>query len=228
VTRGRGAGVRVTRGRGVGVPMVRGRPDRGLPRWLVWTAAGLGGLAAGLLIGGWPGVVAGLLAVLPVRRAVSRLEPPAVRRERQRAAADLPYLVDLVAAALRAGLPVERAVQVVAAAASGPAAERLGRVERGLALGLPPARAWSALGDLAGGARLAAAAGRSAQSGAALAAGFERVAEELRADRAAGVDAAASRLGVLIVLPLGLCFLPAFVLAGVLPVIVAVLSDALR
>jgi len=30
------------------------------------------------------------------------------------------------------------------------------------------------------------------------------------------------------VLPLGLCFLPAFVLAGIAPVIVAVLGDALH
>jgi hypothetical protein len=35
------------------------------------------------------------------------------------------------------------------------------------------------------------------------------------------------RAGVLIVLPLGLCFLPAFVLAGLVPVVVAVLGDVL-
>ena len=39
--------------------------------------------------------------------------------------------------------------------------------------------------------------------------------------------AAARRSGVLIVLPLGLCFLPAFVLAGLVPVVVAVLGDVL-
>jgi len=45
--------------------------------------------------------------------------------------------------------------------------------------------------------------------------------------RLIAADAAARRAGVLIVLPLGLCFLPAFVLAGLVPVIVAVLGDVL-
>ena len=39
--------------------------------------------------------------------------------------------------------------------------------------------------------------------------------------------AAARTAGVLVVLPLGLCFLPAFVLAGLVPVVVAVVGDVL-
>jgi pilus assembly protein TadC len=39
-------------------------------------------------------------------------------------------------------------------------------------------------------------------------------------------EAAAQRAGVLIVLPLGVCFLPAFVAVGLVPVIVAILRDA--
>lgn len=65
-------------------------------------------------------------------------------------------------------------------------------------------------------------------SGAALSATFARLADDQRARQTAAVEAAASRAGVLIVLPLGLCFLPAFVFAGVVPVIVAVLGDVLR
>jgi pilus assembly protein TadC len=156
------------------------------------------------------------------------MEPPAARRERQRAAADLPYLVDLIAAGLRTGLPTQRAVRVVADAASGPVAARLATVARSLALGVPPARAWAALTDLPGGDRMVSAATRSADSGAALAAAFERLADDQRSGRTATADAAARRAGVLIVLPLGLCFLPAFVFAGVLPVIVAVLGGVLK
>jgi pilus assembly protein TadC len=55
-----------------------------------------------------------------------------------------------------------------------------------------------------------------------------RVAADLRAARRADAEAAAQRLGVLVVLPLGLCFLPAFLLTGVVPVVVAVLGDVLR
>ena len=76
-------------------------------------------------------------------------------------------------------------------------------------------------------ARLAQAAVRSQHSGAAFAGSLHRVADDLRADRLIAADAAARRAGVLIVLPLGLCFLPAFVLAGLVPVIVAVLGDVL-
>ena len=53
------------------------------------------------------------------------------------------------------------------------------------------------------------------------------LADDLRADRAVAAEAAAQRAGVLIVLPLGLCFLPAFLLAGLVPVVVAVLGDVL-
>ena len=77
-------------------------------------------------------------------------------------------------------------------------------------------------------ARIGDAVARSVDSGAAVARALSRVADDLRSARAATVEATASRVGVLIVLPLGLCFLPAFVFAGIAPVIVAVLGDALR
>lgn len=58
------------------------------------------------------------------------------------------------------------------------------------------------------------------------AAGLLRAAaEETRRDAAASGLAAAERLGVRLVLPLGLCVLPAFVLVGVVPVVVGVLSS---
>lgn len=49
-------------------------------------------------------------------------------------------------------------------------------------------------------------------------------AEDVRRDVAADGLAAAERLGVRLVLPLGVCVLPAFVLVGVVPVIVGVLT----
>ncbi|MGN7190929.1 MULTISPECIES: type II secretion system F family protein [unclassified Curtobacterium] len=50
-------------------------------------------------------------------------------------------------------------------------------------------------------------------------------AEDVRDDAAAAGLAAAERLGVRLVLPLGVCVLPAFVLVGVVPVVVGVLSS---
>ncbi|KAE8762071.1 secretion system protein, partial [Georgenia thermotolerans] len=50
---------------------------------------------------------------------------------------------------------------------------------------------------------------------------LRRAAEAVRADRQRQAQEAAARLGVRLVLPLGLCFLPAFVLLGIVPVVVA-------
>jgi pilus assembly protein TadC len=190
--------------------------------------AALGGLAVGVLVGGWPGLVAGIVTAVLLGRYLVRLEPAGRRREREQAALDLPYAADLLAAALRAGLPTDRAVREVADALGGPVGVRLGRVAGAITLGLPPALAWRPVHDLPAGTRMSAAVARSTHSGAALAGAFTRLADDLRATRLAEVQAAAQRAGVLLVLPLGLCFLPAFVVAGIVPVIVAVLGDILH
>ncbi|NUO57395.1 MAG: secretion system protein, partial [Hamadaea sp.] len=59
----------------------------------------------------------------------------------------------------------------------------------------------------------------------ALAATLRRVAGDLRAAEADRAEARARRAAVLLVLPLGLCFLPAFVLAGLAPVVIAVVGQ---
>ncbi|MFC4020983.1 type II secretion system F family protein [Micromonospora sp. GCM10011542] len=199
----------------------RRRPDA------IRLAAGLGGLAVAVVLGGWPGLLGSVPTALLLDVLLRRIEPPAVRRRRLREAADLPLAADLLAAAMRAGAPVDRSVLAVAEALDGPLAGRLSRVGRTLLLGGGPQEAWSALDGVPGAERLAAAALRSANSGAALAGALTRLADDLRADRATAVEASARRAGVLIVLPLGLCFLPAFILAGLVPVIVAVLGDVL-
>nr|WP_239098262.1 type II secretion system F family protein [Micromonospora qiuiae] len=194
---------------------------------IVRLAAGLAGVAVAVLVEGWVGVVVALPTVVLLDRLLRRIEHPAVRTRRLRATADLPLAADLLAAALRAGAPVERAVLAVADALGGPLAEQLSRVGRTLQLGGVPQEAWAHLVTVPGGQRIANAAVRSASSGAALAGALIRLADDLRADRATAIEAAARRAGVLIVLPLGLCFLPAFILAGLVPVIVAVLGDVL-
>lgn len=194
------------------------------PRVFLAAAAGLAVVA---LIGHWWAVPAGLAVGIGVDRFLRRREPAEVRAARMRAMADLPLGADLLAAALRAGAPVDRAVSAVAAALGGPLGKCLDRVGRSLRLGAEPPEAWAHLASVPGAHRLVAAAVRSSSSGGALARAFTRIADDLRGDRAVAVEAAAHRAGVLIVLPLGLCFLPAFVLAGLVPVVVAVLGDVL-
>ncbi|WP_410810271.1 type II secretion system F family protein [Micromonospora sp. 067-2] len=190
-------------------------------------AAALGGLAVAVVVGGWFGLLGAVPTAFCLDRLLRRIESPAARRRRLREAGDLPLAADLLAAAMRAGAPVDRSVLAVADALDGPLADRLARVGRILLLGGGPTEAWSVLDGVPGAERLAAAAFRSATSGAALAGALARLADDLRADRATAAEASARRAGVLIVLPLGLCFLPAFILAGLVPVIVAVLGDVL-
>jgi pilus assembly protein TadC len=178
----------------------------------------IGGIGVAVVIGGWLGLALAVPAAAGLDLVLRRFEPAAARRRRLREAADLPIAADLLAAVLRSGAPVDQAVGAVAEALGGPLGERLARVGRELRLGGRPAEAWPHLTAVAGAERLGLAAVRSAHSGAALAGALARV---------AAAEAAARRAGVLVVLPLGLCFLPAFILAGLVPVIVAVLGDVL-
>ncbi|GIF74067.1 type II secretion system F family protein [Asanoa siamensis] len=202
-------------------PKARRRPD----------LAKLGALASAaattVLVDGWWGFALAAPAALVAHRAIGRLEPADAKARRLREEADAPICADLIAAALRAGAPVDVAVLSVADALGGPLRDRLTPVGRSLRLGAEPDEAWSHVAGMPGGPRIAAAAVRSSASGAALAGALTRLADDLRADRAAAMEAAARRAGVLIVLPLGLCFLPAFILAGLVPVIVALLGDVL-
>jgi Flp pilus assembly protein TadB len=193
-------------------------------RWLL--AVGVGLAVAGFF-GTWWGGLLGVAAGVGAERFLRRREPARVRQERRAAAADLPLGADLLAAALRAGAPVDGAAAAVADALDGPLGLRLRRTARSLTLGAAPAEAWAHLAEIPGAERLIAAAVRTSASGGALAGALGRLADDLRADRAVAVEAAAQRAGVLIVLPLGLCFLPAFLLAGLVPVLIAVLGDVL-
>ncbi len=223
-------GLALTRRRAVGRRLSRlgggadARSTGRSPRLFIATAAGLAVVG---LFGHWWAVPVGVAAGIGADQFLRRREPADVRAARLRAVTDLPLGADLLAAVLRAGAPVDRAASAVAGALGGPLGERLDRVGRSLRLGAEPPEAWAHLADVPGAGRLVAAAIRSSASGGALAGALTRLADDLRGDRAVAVEAAAHRAGVLIVLPLGLCFLPAFVLAGLVPVVVAVLGDVL-
>ena len=103
-----------------------------------------------------------------------------------------------------------------------------------LALGADPAVAWSIPPDLPVSSvdaqidALLRLARRSASSGAALAGGVAELADQSRHDAAQAAAAAAERAGVLIAGPLGLCFLPAFVCLGIVPVVAGLAGDVLQ
>lgn len=133
--------------------------------------------------------------------------------------------LDVLAVCLAAGMAVSTAAAATAAVA--PAADLL-------ALGADPNIAWSRPPDLPPGTHDAQTdavlrlARRSAASGAALADGIVELAVQVRHDAAQAAAAAAERAGVLIAGPLGLCFLPAFLCVGIVPLVVGLAGDVLQ
>ena len=86
-------------------------------------------------------------------------------------------------------------------------------------LGAPVETAWSnCLADPRW-APIARAVIRAHHSGAALTDVLVHLADDRRRALRTDAQAAAERAGIAIVLPLGACFLPAFVLVGVVPVV---------
>jgi pilus assembly protein TadC len=187
----------------------------------------LGGLAGQVAVGHWWGAGGGLLVGLACARWLARQPSRQQRAEQHRFVAELPFAIDLIAAALRAGATPDAAARLVADAVGGPVARHLNRVERALRLGATAGEAWAYLGASEATARVVRAAQRSGHSGAALAGALAGVAEDLRADVLLRTEARVRTAGVLIVLPLGLCFLPAFVLTGLVPVVAAVVGGVL-
>lgn len=127
---------------------------------------------------------------------------------------------ELLAACLRSGMPVPMGVRAVAEGLDAPAGPALRRTAELLALGADPTQAWRPAVECAATARLAKAARRSGRSGSALAESLTRLAAEVRAGAREQSEARAQRAGVLIAAPLGLCFLPAFLAIGVVPVLI--------
>ena len=182
--------------------------------------AGWVGAAGCLAVLPWPaGLVAALIVVTVVPAVVARLEPTAQRRQAAALAAAFPLVADVFAALVLAGAPPARALRVVTEAFGGPVAARLDGVAAALELGAPAGQAWAGLATDPVLGAWASAMARTAHSGAPIAGVVAGLADQARSAAAAAAAQAAHRAGVWVVLPLGLCFLPAFVLLGVVPLI---------
>jgi pilus assembly protein TadC len=172
----------------------------------------------GLLLAAGVGVSAHL--VLP------RLAPPEGRRTPV-LTVDLPPVLDLLAACLAAGAPLPSALAVVGEAVPRPLGPLLRTAAGALALGSPPEAALAGLTGSAQLERMADVLARASATGTAPADQLTALAEDARRAGQDSARTAARRAGVLVVLPLGLCFLPAFVLLGVVPVVAGVVDQVL-
>lgn len=132
---------------------------------------------------------------------------------------DATILLGLLAAALDAGASVPRALHAVGRAVEGDDGAVLERVAASLLLGSSWSAAWSGAPprlDVVG-----QALGPAWEHGVAPSRSLRVAARHVRADRQATAAVAAARLGVRLVLPLGVCYLPAFVLMGLVPLLIS-------
>jgi Flp pilus assembly protein TadB len=209
----------VARGPRPGVDADRGWMLRHRP--LLCLLAGAGGA---VLVGGPAGPVAAMAGATTVWVVVGRAEPPAVRRTREEVRRDLPHVVDLLAATLRAGAAPGDGVAVVSAALPGAAADRLAGVSARLALGVDPVQVWESLAEDPDLAPLGRTLARAAATGAPVVASVSRLADDLARRSRAEVEERARAVGVKAALPLGLCLLPSFLLVGIVPLVAGLLS----
>lgn len=194
---------------------------------LRFAVSGLAGLTCALIVGGPPGWVVGVLLAVACATALSRLEPREVRRRRARIVADLPMAVDLLAACLRGGGAWHESVEAVADAVGGPLGTELARIAARIRLGADPAKEWLDLAREPSLAPLGRVAARAASGGVPVAAALARLARDQRRTARGAAAARARAAGVRAVAPLGLCFLPAFILLGIVPAVAGIAENIL-
>ena len=165
---------------------------------------------------------------LGVGWAMRWVEPAASARERHRLALQLPHSLDLLAAVLAAGSPLRSATSVVAAVVEEPTANLLREVCAQVDIGVPESQAWRSLMDHPVWGGVARDVARSSDSGTALAQVLSVHARDARRRRRLLLQGKAHRAGVHAVLPLVCCYLPAFILVGVVPIIAGSLGQFLQ
>lgn len=164
---------------------------------------------------------------------VGALSPVLDRVRRGRAGpaetGSLARMLDLLAVALLAGLPTHLALGAVGDAVApidpGVAAPLHAAAAR-VRLGATPAQAWREVPGADQLAPVASVLARATDGGGSVRAALDHAAGRMRADADSAATARAERAAVLVAGPLGLCFLPAFVCLGVLPVVVG-LADGM-
>ena len=187
-----------------------------------WLLAGAAGVAAAVLIGGLLGIGVAVAVVLLAERLLHRSDDDraALRRSLE---GDLPGACDLLAVCLGAGLPVGGALAAVGATLPAPLGRELQAVASLYRLGADPRRAWAeAPAELSGLGRTLVRAG---ESGSTVVPALHALAAEGRAVVRSRTEADVRRAGVWVLAPLGVCFLPAFLCLGVVPLVLGIAGD---
>jgi len=144
------------------------------------------------------------------------------RRTRPRLRAEAVSAAELLAACLSAGAAPIASAEAVAALLPGPVGQAFAEVTRSARRGVSLERCWVPIAALPEFGTIARILARSSVSGVPAAAAMSAEAATLRRRRRAEADAALARIGVWAVAPLAVCFLPAFVCLGIVPLAASV------
>jgi hypothetical protein len=179
-------------------------------------------LAVAVLVGGVLGWALGAAVGYGTFRWQQSLGTEREQLEQTRRALAMPVAFDLLAACLAVGASQHQALSSVAGAMGGTLRRDLSTVAGAMRIGADSVEAWSLVDapDLRG---LQSVLTRVDTSGAPVAPLLAVLAEQQRQQaRSTALDASRA-LGVRLAGPLGLCFLPAFVLIAVVPLVVSLL-----
>ncbi|UXM90968.1 type II secretion system F family protein [Paenarthrobacter sp. JL.01a] len=140
---------------------------------------------------------------------------------------DTAMMLELLASMLDAGAGIGRALELLAGAASPPISQSLRPVVGALAIGADWETAWRTPAQHAPEVlRLKEALAFAALTGAPSASILYAQAARERRESFRAAEKRAAALGVKLVVPLGLCSLPAFICLGIVPVLIAMLPSA--
>lgn len=190
---------------------------RTLPRR--WAVPAVTGVAVAAVVGGAVGCAAGAVGAYGMHRLRRRSGERAVSAGDQ-ADRRLPVVAELLAACLAAGAAPAGAADAVGRTLDGPLCEALRRAAAEVRLGGDPEQCWARLAALPGAHDLGRWMARASTTGVPPVAAVSRLAADYRAARGRSAGRRARRAAVLATAPLGLCFLPAFLAIGVLPVVI--------
>ncbi len=190
----------------------------------------LAGVLMGLAVAGWPGRPPAPQWATPPANGFPAAAPGGSRQGRSPGGGpltseDVASSMVLLALALQSGCGVVEAIEHVAGQSPGRPGQDLSTVAAALQWGIAERGAWAAVDPAWRSAgqslRLATRAGVG-PSGLLL-----KGASDMRAGELARLEVDAARVGVRLVLPLGLTFLPAFCLTGVVPIVIALARQVL-
>lgn len=180
------------------------------------------GLAVAGVVGDVLGLIAGIAAGIATIGVLSRNKEPA---NLQSLRLELPETLEFLAVCIEAGLPINQAVTTVAEISPPATQTVLAEVTSRHRIGLVGPVAWHPLQNHPVWGTVALDVARTERSGTSLTSTLRLHAADARQERRDAATQRARSVAVKSVVPLMTCFLPAFVLVGVVPIIIGLLHN---